>query len=147
MARAKEISASLQLEAQLSRENVQRQKGLTALKQMEDYCQSLARRQAQQQAKFGLTTQQAQRVDQQSQLDNRYLKQKEGVTDTEQLEKITAAYQRAKHALQVGWAQEDQQQGDWFAGMQQGIVEYGETAHHVFAATQKLASHTIAEAA
>ncbi|WP_339057053.1 phage tail length tape measure family protein [Candidatus Regiella endosymbiont of Tuberolachnus salignus] len=109
LARAKEINASLQLEAQLSRENVQRQKGLTALKQMEDYGQSLARRQAQQQAKWGLTPQQAQRVAQTFQLDNHYLKQKEGVTDTEQLEKITAAYQRAKHALQAGWAQEDQQ--------------------------------------
>jgi len=84
---------------------------------MNDYAHSVARRTAQQQAKFRLTPHQAKRVDQQSQLDNHYLKQKEGITDAEQLEKITAAYQRAKQALQAGWAQEDHQQSNWLSGM------------------------------
>ncbi|WP_342221918.1 phage tail tape measure protein [Candidatus Fukatsuia endosymbiont of Tuberolachnus salignus] len=143
LARAKEINASLQLEAQLSRENSQRQKALAALKQMEDTSQSLARRNAQQQARFGLTDKQAKRVDQTFQLDNTYQKQKEGITDAEQLEKITAAYLRAKQELHTGFHQEKMNEGNWLAGMKQGITEYGETATHVFAATQKLANHTL----
>lgn len=80
LARSGEITASMQLEAQLSRENAERKKATAALKQMDDYTTTIANRNAQAQAKFGKTSKQASRVDQEFQLDNTFDKQKEGVT-------------------------------------------------------------------
>jgi len=149
VARSGEITASLQLEAQLSRENVQRAKGVAALKQMSDYTTSIASKNAQEQAKFGLTSRQSGRVDQDTQLDNTFRKQKEsiksadGLTDPAALSKITAEYNRAKLKLQDGWSQEDKNQGNWLAGMNQGIAQFGENASDVFTATSQLANTTL----
>lgn len=143
IARSGEITASLQLEAQLSRENVQRAKGVAALKQMSDYTTSIASKNAQEQAKFGLTSRQAGRVDQEAQLDNTFRKQTKDITDPAALSKITAEYNRAKLTLQDGWSQEDKNQGNWLAGMNQGIAQFGENASDVFTATKQLANTTL----
>ncbi|PKE30955.1 phage tail tape measure protein [Rahnella sp. AA] len=145
LARSGEITASLQLEAQLSRENVQREKAVKALKQMQDYTTSIVSKNAQNQEKFGLTTKQAGRVDQETQLDNTFRKQTDGITDPAALTKITAEYNRAKDALRSGWDQEDANQGDWLAGMNQGISQFGENASDVFTATSQLAQTTLSD--
>lgn len=147
LARAGEITASLQLEAQLSRENVQREKAVKALKQMQDYTTSIVSKNAQTQEKFGLTTKQAGRVDQQTQLDNTFRKQTDGITDPAALSKVTDEYNRAKEALRSGWDQEDANQGDWLAGMNQGIAQFGENASDVFTATGQLAQTTLSDMA
>lgn len=147
LARSGEITASLQLEAQLSRENVQREKAVKALKQMQDYTTSIVSKNAQTQEKFGLTTKQAGRVDQETQLDNTFRKQTDGITDPAALSKVTDEYNRAKEALRSGWDQEDANQGDWLAGMNQGIAQFGENASDVFTATGQLAQTTLSDMA
>lgn len=142
LARSGEITASMQLEAQLSRENVERKKATAALKQMDDYTTTIANRNAQAQAKFGKTSKQAARVDQEFQLDNTFDKQKEGVTGTA-LEKLTESYNKAKFELKAGFDQEDLNEGKWLAGMTQGLEQYGETANNVFSATAQLAQTTM----
>lgn len=142
LARSGEITASMQLEAKLSRENAERKKATAALKQMDDYTTTIANRNAQAQAKFGKTSKQASRVDQEFQLDNTFDKQKEGVTGAA-LEKLTESYNKAKFELKAGFDQEDLNEGDWLAGMTQGLEQYGETANNVFSATAQLAQTTM----
>ncbi|MGM7813086.1 phage tail tape measure protein, partial [Yersinia enterocolitica] len=142
LARSGEITASMQLEAQLSRENAERKKATAALKQMDDYTTTIANRNAQAQAKFGKTSKQAARVDQEFQLDNTFDKQKEGVTGAA-LEKLTESYNKAKFELKAGFDQEDLNEGYWLAGMTQGLEQYGETANNVFSATAQLAQTTM----
>lgn len=142
LARSGEITASMQLEAQLSRENAERKKATAALKQMDDYTTTIANRNAQSQAKFGKTSKQSARVDQEFQLDNTFDKQKEGVTGAA-LEKLTESYNKAKFELKSGFDQEDLNEGDWLAGMTQGLEQYGETANNVFSATAQLAQTTM----
>ncbi|HHH0143602.1 TPA: phage tail tape measure protein [Yersinia enterocolitica] len=142
LARSGEITASMQLEAQLSRENAERKKATAALKQMDDYTTTIANRNAQAQAKFGKTSKQASRVDQEFQLDNTFDKQKEGVTGAA-LEKLTESYNKAKFELKAGFDQEDLNEGYWLAGMTQGLEQYGETANNVFSATAQLAQTTM----
>lgn len=142
LARSGEITASMQLEAQLSRENAERKKATAALKQMDDYTTTIANRNAQAQTKFGKTSKQAARVDQEFQLDNTFDKQKEGVTGAA-LEKLTESYNKAKFELKSGFDQEDLNEGDWLAGMTQGLEQYGETANNVFSATAQLAQTTM----
>ncbi|CQR03724.1 putative phage tail protein [Yersinia mollaretii] len=142
LARSGEITASMQLEAQLSRENAERKKATAALKQMDDYTTTIANRNAQAQAKFGKTSKQASRVDQEFQLDNTFDKQKEGVTGAA-LEKLTESYNKAKAELHAGFKQEDLNEGDWLSGMTQGLEQYGETANNVFSATAQLAQTTM----
>lgn len=142
LARSGEITASMQLEAQLSRENAERKKATAALKQMDDYTTTIANRNAQAQAKFGKTSKQASRVDQEFQLDNTFDKQKEGVTGAA-LEKLTESYNKAKFELKAGFDREDLNEGKWLAGMTQGLEQYGETANNVFSATAQLAQTTM----
>ncbi|HHL2712805.1 TPA: phage tail tape measure protein [Yersinia enterocolitica] len=142
LARSAEITASMQLEAQLSRENAERKKATAALKQMDDYTTTIANRNTQAQAKFGKTSKQASRVDQEFQLDNTFDKQKEGVTGTA-LEKLTESYNKAKFELKAGFDQEDLNEGKWLKGMTQGLEQYGETANNVFSATAQLAQTTM----
>ncbi|MCB5297386.1 phage tail tape measure protein [Yersinia intermedia] len=143
LARSGEITASMQLEAQLSRENVERKKATEALKKMEEYTVSIAAKNKQNQDRFGLTSKQAGRVDQEAQLDNTFRKDTKGINDAEQLAKITAEYNKAKAELHAGFEQEDLNEGDWLAGMTQGLEQYGETANNVFSATAQLAQTTM----
>ncbi|MFQ6285587.1 phage tail tape measure protein [Yersinia enterocolitica] len=143
LARSGEITASLQLEAQLSRENVERKKATEALKKMEEYTASIVAKNKQNQDRFGLTSKQAGRVDQETQLDNTFRKETKGINDAEQLAKITAEYNKAKAELHAGFEQEDLNEGDWLAGMTQGLEQYGETANNVFSATAQLAQTTM----
>ncbi|PHZ21558.1 phage tail tape measure protein [Yersinia massiliensis] len=143
LARSDEITASMQLEAQLSRENVERKKATEALKKMEEYTASITAKNKQNQDRFGLTSKQAGRVDQEAQLDNTFRKDTKGINDAEQLAKITAEYNKAKAELHAGFRQEDLNEGDWLAGMTQGLEQYGETANNVFSATAQLAQTTM----
>lgn len=143
LARSGEITASMQLEAQLSRENVERKKATEALKKMEEYTASIAAKNKQNQDRFGLTSKQAGRVDQETQLDNTFRKDTKGINDAEQLAKITAEYNKAKTELHAGFKQEDLNEGDWLSGMTQGLEQYGETANNVFSATAQLAQTTM----
>lgn len=143
LARSGEITASMQLEAQLSRENVERKKATEALKKMEEYTASIVAKNKQNQDRFGLTSKQAGRVDQEAQLDNTFRKDTKGINDAEQLAKITAEYNKAKLELKAGFDQEDLNEGKWLAGMTQGLEQYGETANNVFSATAQLAQTTM----
>ncbi|ENQ9726373.1 TPA: phage tail tape measure protein [Yersinia enterocolitica] len=143
LARSGEITASLQLEAQLSRENVERKKATEALKKMEEYTASIVAKNKQNQERFGLTSKQAGRIDQETQLDNTFRKDTKGINDAEQLAKITAEYNKAKAELHAGFEQEDLNEGDWLAGMTQGLEQYGETANNVFSATAQIAQTTM----
>ncbi len=96
LSRSSEIIASIKLEAQLSRENVERKKATEALKKMEEYTASIVAKNKQNQDRFGLTSKQAGRVDQETQLDNTFRKDTKGINDAEQLAKITAEYNKAK---------------------------------------------------
>lgn len=143
LARSGEITASMQLEAQLSLENVERKKATEALKKMEEYTASITAKNKQNQDRFGLTSKQAGRVDQEAQLDNTFRKDTKGINDAEQLAKITAEYNKAKLELKAGFDKEDLNEGKWLAGMTQGLEQYGETANNVFSATAQLAQTTM----
>ncbi|AMO82116.1 phage tail length tape measure family protein [Obesumbacterium proteus] len=87
LSRESEIRASLQLEANIAKENAQRDKAVKAMKTMSDYAKEIEERNKQAEKSFGKTTKGTQREAQESQLKKTYNKSLEGITDPAQLEK------------------------------------------------------------
>lgn len=143
LSRENEIRTSLQLEANLSRENVQRDKAVKAMKTMRDYATEIAERNQQERASFGKTTKGTERVAQVAQLDKTYRKSTEGITDTAQLAKITAEYNKAKEELYKGFSEADARDLDFVGGLNLGIEQFAENALNVFQATAQIGQTTM----
>lgn len=143
LSRENEIRTSLQLEANLSRENVQRDKAVKAMKTMSDYATEIAERNKQERASFGKTTKGTERVAQEAQLDKTYRKSTEGITDTTQLAKITAEYNKAKEELYKGFSEADDRDLDFVGGLNLGIAQFAENALNVFQSTAQIGQTTM----
>lgn len=143
LSRESEIRASLQLEANIAKENVQRDKAVKAMKTMSDYAKEIAERNRLATESFGLTTKQSERAAQESQLGKTFRKSTEGITDPTQLEKITAEYVKARDKLHEGFRDEDARESDWISGLNLGINQFAENSLNVFQATAQIGQTTM----
>lgn len=143
LSRESEIRASLQLEANIAKENVQRDKAVKAMKTMSDYAIEIEERNQQARNSFGQTTKGTQREAQESQLKKTYNKSLEGITDPSQLEKIAAEYVRARDKLHEGFRDEDARESDWISGLNLGINQFAENSLNVFQATAQIGQTTM----
>lgn len=143
LSRESEIRASLQLEANIAKENAQREKAVKAMKTMRDYATEIAERNRLAAESFGLTTKQTERAAQESQLGKTFRKSTEGVTDPAKLEKITAEYVKARDKLHEGFRDEDTRELDWVSGLNLGINQFAENSLNVFQATASIAQTTM----
>ncbi|WP_413475900.1 phage tail tape measure protein [Hafnia paralvei] len=143
LSRESEIRASLQLEANIAKENAQRDKAVKAMKTMSDYAKEIEERNQQARNSFGQTTKGTQREAQESQLKKTYNKSLEGITDPAQLEKITAEYVRARDKLHEGFRDEDARESDWISGLNMGINQFAENSLNVFQATAQIGQTTM----
>ncbi|MEB7890970.1 phage tail tape measure protein [Hafnia alvei] len=143
LSRESEIRASLQLEANIAKENVQRDKAVKAMKTMSDYAKEIAERNRLATESFGLTTKQTERAAQESQLGKTFRKSTEGITDPAQLEKITAEYVKARDKLHEGFRDEDARESDWISGLNLGINQFAENSLNVFQATAQIGQTTM----
>lgn len=143
LSRESEIRASLQLEANIAKENAQRDKAVKAMKTMSDYAKEIEERNQQAKDSFGQTTKGTQREAQESQLKKTYNKSLEGITDPAQLEKIAAEYVRARDKLHEGFRDEDARESDWISGLNLGINQFAENSLNVFQATAQIGQTTM----
>ncbi|MEG7663740.1 phage tail tape measure protein [Hafnia paralvei] len=143
LSRESEIRASLQLEANIAKENAQRDKAVKAMKTMSDYAKEIEERNKQAEKSFGKTTKGTQREAQESQLKKTYNKSLEGITDPAQLEKIAAEYVRARDKLHEGFRDEDARESDWISGLNMGINQFAENSLNVFQATAQIGQTTM----
>lgn len=143
LSRESEIRASLQLEANIAKENAQRDKAVKAMKTMSDYAKEIEERNKQAEKSFGKTTKGTQREAQESQLNKTYNKSLEGITDAAQLEKIAAEYVRARDKLHEGFRDEDARESDWISGLNMGINQFAENSLNVFQATAQIGQTTM----
>lgn len=143
LSRESEIRASLQLEANIAKENAQRDKAVKAMKTMSDYAKEIEERNQQAKDSFGQTTKGTQREAQESQLKKTYNKSLEGITDAAQLEKIAAEYVRARDKLHEGFRDEDARESDWISGLNLGINQFAENSLNVFQATAQIGQTTM----
>lgn len=143
LSRESEIRASLQLEANIAKENAQRDKAVKAMKTMSDYAKEIEERNQQAKDSFGQTTKGTQREAQESQLKKTYNKSLEGITDASQLEKIAAEYVRARDKLHEGFRDEDARESDWISGLNLGINQFAENSLNVFQATAQIGQTTM----
>jgi len=143
LSRESEIRASLQLEANIAKENAQREKAVKAMKTMSDYAKEIEERNQQAKDSFGQTTKGTQREAQESQLKKTYNKSLEGITDPAQLEKIAAEYVRARDKLHEGFRDEDARESDWISGLNLGINQFAENSLNVFQATAQIGQTTM----
>lgn len=143
LSRESEIRASLQLEANIAKENAQRDKAVKSMKTMSDYAKEIEERNKQAEKSFGKTTKGTQREAQESQLNKTYNKSLEGITDTAQLEKITAEYNKAKEELYKGFSEADARDLDFVGGLNLGIAQFAENALNVFQSTAQIGQTTM----
>lgn len=143
LSRESEIRASLQLEANIAKENAQRDKAVKAMKTMSDYAKEIEERNKQAEKSFGKTTKGTQREAQESQLKKTYNKSLEGITDAAQLEKIAAEYVRARDKLHEGFRDEDARESQWVSGLNLGVRQFAENSLNVFQATAQIGQTTM----
>lgn len=143
LSRESEIRASLQLEANIAKENAQREKAVKAMKTMSDYAKEIEERNQQAKDSFGQTTKGTQREAQESQLKKTYNKSLEGITDAAQLEKIAAEYVRARDKLHEGFRDEDARESQWVSGLNLGVRQFAENSLNVFQATAQIGQTTM----
>lgn len=143
LSRESEIRASLQLEANIAKDNAQRDKAVKAMKTMSDYAKEIEERNQQARNSFGQTTKGTQREAQESQLKKTYNKSLEGITDPAQLEKIAAEYVRARDKLHEGFRDEDARESQWVSGLNLGVRQFAENSLNVFQATAQIGQTTM----
>lgn len=120
--------------AALGDEIAQYEKATKALLKMQEYATNLSAKAKATQATFGMTSKNANRYNEMSELDAQRDIALKGTTNPNEIAKVTEEYNKAKQALQQSWQQEDINQGDWITGLKVGLEEYAESAKNVFGA-------------
>ena len=120
--------------AALGDEIAQYEKATKALLKMQEYATNLSAKAKATQATFGMTSKNANRYNEMSELDAQRDIALKGTTNPNEIAKVTDEYNKAKQALQQSWQQEDANQGDWITGLKVGLEEYAESAQNVFGA-------------
>ena len=118
--------------AALSEEIAQYETATKALRKMQEYSTNLVAKSQAEQATFGMTSKNAGRYNEMSELNAQRDIALKGTGNPNEIAKVTEEYNKAKEALQQSWQQEDQNQGDWITGMKVGLCEFAEDGQNVF---------------
>lgn len=113
-----------------------------ALRKMQEYATNVSAKAKASQATFGMTSKNANRYNEMSELDAQRDIALKGTTNPNEIAKVTEEYNKAKQALQQSWQQEDINQGDWITGLKVGIEEYCESAKNVFSSFRDFSQQT-----
>ncbi|KDN11094.1 phage tail tape measure protein [Gilliamella sp. Imp1-1] len=129
--------------AAISEEIAQYETATKALQKMQEYTTNLSAKSKASQATFGMTSKNANRYNEMSELDAQRDIALKGTSNPTEITKITEEYNKAKQALQQSWQQEDINQTDWFAGLKVGINEFSDASQNMFDAFRDLGQQTM----
>lgn len=129
--------------AAISEEIAQYETATKALRKMQEYTTNLSAKSKASEATFGMTSKNANRYNEMSELDAQRDIALKGTTNPNEITKITEEYNKAKQALQQSWQQEDINQTDWFAGLKVGINEFSDASKNMFDAFRDLGQQTM----
>ncbi|MWN91339.1 phage tail tape measure protein [Gilliamella sp. Pra-s65] len=129
--------------AAISEEITQYETATKALRKMQEYTTNLSAKSKASQATFGMTSKNANRYNEMSELDAQRDIALKGTSNPTEITKITEEYNKAKQALQQSWQQEDINQTDWFAGLKVGINEFSDASRNMFDAFRDLGQQTM----
>jgi lambda family phage tail tape measure protein len=129
--------------AAISEEITQYETATKALRKMQEYTTNLSAKSKASQATFGMTSKNANRYNEMSELDAQRDIALKGTTNPNEIAKITEEYNKAKQALQQSWQQEDINQTDWFAGLKVGLNEFSEASKNMFDAFRDVGQQTL----
>jgi lambda family phage tail tape measure protein len=129
--------------AAISEEISQYETATKALRKMQEYTTNLSAKSKASQATFGMTSKNANRYNEMSELDAQRDIALKGTTNPNEIAKITEEYNKAKQALQQSWQQEDINQTDWFAGLKVGLNEFSEASKNMFDAFRDVGQQTL----
>ncbi|OCG40560.1 phage tail tape measure protein [Gilliamella sp. Fer1-1] len=129
--------------AAISEEITQYETATKALRKMQEYTTNLSAKSKASQATFGMTSKNANRYNEISELDAQRDIALKGTTNPNEIAKITEEYNKAKQALQQSWQQEDINQTDWFAGLKVGLNEFSEASKNMFDAFRDVGQQTL----
>lgn len=114
-----------------------------ALRKMQEYATTIAAKARATQATFGMTSKNANRYNEMSELDAQRDIALKGTSNPNEIAKVTEEYDKAKQELQQSWQQEDINQGDWVTGLKVGIEEYEESAKNVFSSLRDFSQQSL----
>ena len=129
--------------AAISEEIAQYETATKALRKMQEYSTNLVAKSHAEQATFGMTSKNANRYNEMSELDAQRDIALKGTSNPNEIAKVTEEYNKAKEALQQSWQQEDQNQGDWITGMKVGLCEFAEDGQNVFKGFRDVAGNAM----
>lgn len=129
--------------AALSEEIAQYETATKALRKMQEYSTNLVAKSLAEQATFGMTSKNAGRYNEMSELNAQRDIALKGTGNPNEIAKVTEEYNKAKEALQQSWQQEDQNQGDWITGMKVGLCEFAEDGQNVFKGFRDVANNAM----
>ena len=129
--------------AALSEEIAQYETATKALRKMQEYSTNLVAKSLAEQATFGMTSKNAGRYNEMSELNAQRDIALKGTSNPNEIAKVTEEYNKAKEALQQSWQQEDQNQGDWITGMKVGLCEFAEDGQNVFKGFRDVANNAM----
>ncbi|OCG12691.1 phage tail tape measure protein [Gilliamella apicola] len=129
--------------ATLSEEIAQYETATKALRKMQEYSTNLVAKSQAEQATFGMTSKNANRYNEMSDLNAQRDIALKGTSNPNEIAKVTEEYNKAKEALQQSWQQEDQNQGDWITGMKVGLCEFAEDGQNVFKGFRDVAGNAM----
>ena len=129
--------------AAISEEIAQYETATKALRKMQEYSTNLVAKSLAEQATFGMTSKNAGRYNEMSELNAQRDIALKGTSNPNEIAKVTEEYNKAKEALQQSWQQEDQNQGDWITGMKVGLCEFAEDGQNVFKGFRDVAGNAM----
>ena len=129
--------------AALREEIAQYETATKALRKMQEYSTNLVAKSQAEQATFGMTSKNAGRYNEMSELNAQRDIALKGTGNPNEIAKVTEEYNKAKEALQQSWRQEDQNQGDWITGMKVGLCEFAEDGQNVFKGFRDVAGNAM----
>ena len=129
--------------AALSEEIAQYETATKALRKMQEYSTNLVAKSLAEQATFGMTSKNAGRYNEMSELNAQRDIALKGTGNPNEIAKVTEEYNKAKEALQQSWQLEDKNQGDWLTGLKVGMCEFAEDGQNVFKGFRDVANNAM----
>lgn len=129
--------------AALSEEIAQYETATKALRKMQEYSTNLVAKSQAEQATFGMTSKNAGRYNEMSELNAQRDIALKGTGNPNEIAKVTEEYTKAKEALQQSWQLEDKNQGDWLTGLKVGMCEFAEDGQNVFKGFRDVAGNAM----
>lgn len=129
--------------AAISEEIAQYETATKALRKMQEYSTNLVAKSQAEQATFGMTSKNAGRYNEMSELNAQRDIALKGTSNPNEIAKVTEEYNKAKEALQQSWQLEDQNQSDWLTGLKVGMCEFAEDGQNVFKGFRDVANNAM----